>query len=279
MKKIIASVFMIMSLVVWGVEIDAPKAPPSIPLLDIKEIDINFYQNVSTQVVPKIIRKKGELYIIPVNVAATLYNKGVDIRLLGVTSRGLLSFLSKDTEKIQDLEGKKLYIGGQGSSPDVVMRNILEKRNISPEINYRSSGEIAKLAMAGKIDNLVLPEPLATMVLSKNKNFKRVAELKDLWKGKEIPQVGIFVMGKIYDEKPIEINKFIEDYKNALERKSEVKLLEKAKEEFSLGLSIGDLEESVRYMNLTLDTGCKKSVEHYLDALGIKLPGDEFYAW
>jgi len=279
MKKIIASVFMIVSLAVWGLEIDAPKAPPSIPLLAIEDININFYQNVSTEVVPKIIRKKGELYIIPVNVAATLYNKGVDIRLLGVTSRGLLSFLSKDIEKIVDLEGKKLYIGGQGSSPDVVMKNILEKKNISPEISYRSSGEIAKLAMAGKIDNLVLPEPLATMVLSKNKNFKRVTELKDLWKGKEIPQVGIFVMGKVYDENPIEVDKIIEKYKKALERKNEVKLLERAIEEFSLKLSIGDLEESVRYMNLTLDTGCKKSVEHYLDALGIKLPGDEFYAW
>ncbi|ADO84416.1 ABC transporter substrate-binding protein [Ilyobacter polytropus] len=279
MKKIIASVFMIVSLAVWGLEIDAPKAPPSIPLLAIEDININFYQNVSTEVVPKIIRKKGELYIIPVNVAATLYNKGVDIRLLGITSRGLLSFLSKDIEKIVDLEGKKLYIGGQGSSPDVVMKNILEKKNISLDISYRSSGEIAKLAMAGKIDNLVLPEPLATMVLSKNKNFKRVTELKDLWKGKEIPQVGIFVMGKVYDENPIEVDKIIEKYKKALERKNEVKLLERAIEEFSLKLSIGDLEESVRYMNLTLDTGCKKSVEHYLDALGIKLPGDEFYAW
>lgn len=279
MKKIIASVFMIVSLAVWGLEIDAPKAPPSIPLLAIEDININFYQNVSTEVVPKIIRKKGELYIIPVNVAATLNNKGVDIRLLGITSRGLLSFLSKDIEKIVDLEGKKLYIGGQGSSPDVVMKNILEKKNISPEISYRSSGEIAKLAMAGKIDNLVLPEPLATMVLSKNKNFKRVTELKDLWKGKEIPQVGIFVMGKVYDENPIEVDKIIEKYKKALERKNEVKLLERAIEEFSLKLSIGDLEESVRYMNLTLDTGCKKYVEHYLDALGIKLPGDEFYAW
>jgi len=279
MKKIIASVFMIVSLAVWGLEIDAPKAPPSIPLLAIEDININFYQNVSTEVVPKIIRKKGELYIIPVNVAATLNNKGVDIRLLGITSRGLLSFLSKDIEKIVDLEGKKLYIGGQGSSPDVVMKNILEKKNISPEISYRSSGEIAKLAMAGKIDNLVLPEPLATMVLSKNKNFKRVTELKDLWKGKEIPQVGIFVMGKVYDENPIEVDKIIKKYKKALERKNEVKLLERAIEEFSLKLSIGDLEESVRYMNLTLDTGCKKYVEHYLDALGIKLPGDEFYAW
>ncbi|WP_319200380.1 ABC transporter substrate-binding protein [uncultured Ilyobacter sp.] len=279
MKKIILFVFMVISLTIWGIEIDAPKAPPSIPLLAMEEIDLNFYQNVSTEVVPKIIKKKGELYVIPVNVAATLYNKGVDIRLLGVTSRGLLSFLSKEISSVEELDGKKLYIGGQGSSPDVVMRNILDSRKISPKINYRSSGEIAKLAMAGRIDNLVLPEPLATMVLGKNKDFKRVAELKDLWKGKEIPQVGIFVMGKVYDEKYIEIDKFIEEYKKALERKNEVKLLEKAKEEFSLGMSIGALGESVKYMNLTLDTGCKKSVEHYLDALGIKLPGDEFYAW
>lgn len=279
MKKLIASIFMIISLTVLGMEINAPKAPPSIPLLAMKGIDINFYQDVSTEVVPKIIKKKGELYIIPVNVGANLYNKGMDIRLVGVTSTGLLSLLSKEIKSVEELGGKKLYIGGQGSSPDVVMRNILDSMKISPEINNRSSGEIAKLAMAGRIDNLVLPEPLATMVLGKNKDFKRVAELKDLWKGREIPQVGIFVMGKVYDEKSIEVDKFIKNYKKALGRKSEVKLLEKAKEEFSLGLSIGELEESIKYMNLTLDTGCQESVEHYLKALGIKLPGDEFYVW
>ncbi|WP_320047835.1 ABC transporter substrate-binding protein [uncultured Ilyobacter sp.] len=277
MKKLIASIFMVISLTIWGIEIDAPKAPPSIPLLAMEGIDINFYQDVSTEVVPKIIKKRGELYIIPVNVGANLYNKGIDIRLVGVTSRGLLSFLSKEIDRVEDLDGKKLYIGGQGSSPDVVMRNILESRKISPEISYRSSGEIAKLAMAGRIENLVLPEPLATMVLGKNKDFKRVVELKDLWEGKEIPQVGIFVMGKVYDEKPLEVNKFVKYYKKALERKSEEKLLEKARKEFLLGMSTGELGKSVKYMNLTLDTGCEKSVEHYLDALGIKLPGDEFY--
>ena len=279
MKKLMASVFMVISLVVYGLEIAAPKAPPSIPLLAMEGIDINFYQDVSTEVVPNIIKKKGEIYIIPVNVGANLYNKGVDIRLVGITSRGLLSLLSSEIENIEELDGEKLYIGGQGSSPDVVMRNILDSRKISLKINYRSSGEIAKLAMAGRINNLVLPEPLATMVLSKNKNFKRVAELKDLWKGKEIPQVGVFVSGKVYDEKSIEVEKFVRDYRKALKRKSEKKLLEKSREEFSLGLSIGELEESMKYMNLTLDTRCKTSVEHYLRALGIKLPGDEFYVW
>jgi NitT/TauT family transport system substrate-binding protein len=279
MKKLILSVFMIISLITFGIEINAPKAPPSIPLLAMDGIDLNFYQDVSTEVVPKIIKKQGELYIIPVNVGANLYNKGMDIRLVGVTSRGLLSFLSKDAGSIEELNGEKLYIGGQGSSPDVITRKILKNRGISPEINYRSSGEIAKLAMTGKIDNIILPEPLATMVLSKNKDFKRVSEMKDMWQGKNIPQVGIFVRGSVYDKKSREIDKFSENYRKALERKEDSVLLKKAIEEFSLGLSIEELRESVKYMNLTLDTGCKISVENYLKALGIKLPGDDFYAW
>uniref|UniRef100_UPI0035677537 DUF3834 domain-containing protein n=1 Tax=Ilyobacter sp. TaxID=3100343 RepID=UPI0035677537 len=210
---------------------------------------------------------------------ANLHNKGVDIRLVGVTSRGLLSFLSKSVGSIEELNGKKLYIGGQGSSPDVITRIILKNRGISPEINYRSSGEIAKLAMTRKIDNMILPEPLATMVLSKNKDFKRVSEMKDMWQGKNIPQVGIFVRGNVYDKKSREIDKFSENYRKALERKENSVLLKKAIEEFSLGLSIEELRESVKYMNLTLDTGCKISVENYLKALGIKLPGDDFYVW
>ncbi len=279
MKKLILSVFMMISFMAWGLEIDAPKAPPSIPLLAMDGIDINYYQDVSTEVVPKIIKRKGELYILPVNVGATLYNKGIDLRLVGVTSKGLLSFLSSRVGSIEELEGKTLYIGGQGSSPDVITRKILESRGISPRINYRSSGEITKLAMAGRAENLILPEPLATMLLGKNSEFKRVAELKGLWHGEEIPQVGIFVLGRVYDEKSDYIKKFLEAYRKALLKKEDSELLGKSVREFSLSLSAEELRESVRYMNLTLDTGCKNSVEYYLEALGINLPGDEFYAW
>jgi NitT/TauT family transport system substrate-binding protein len=279
MKKLILLIFMMISLISWGLEIAAPKAPPSIPLLAMDGLDIKLYQDVSTETVPKIIKKEGELYLLPVNVAATLYNKGVDIRLVGVTSRGLLSFLSNRLDSIEELDGEKLYIGGQGSSPDVVTRNILGTMGIMSEINYRSSSEIAKLAMTGRIDNIILPEPLATMVLSKNKNFKRVAELKNLWDGGEMPQVGIFVLGNVYDEKSKEVEKFVEAYREALKQKENVDLLKKAKEEFSLGLSVAELGESVGYMNLTMDRGSKVSVENYLKALSIKLPGDDFYAW
>lgn len=279
MKKLILSIFMMISVISWGLEIAAPKAPPSIPLLAMEGVDVRFYQDVSTEMVPNIIKKEGELYLLPVNVAATLYNKGMDIKLVGVTSRGLLSFLSNRLDSIEELDGEKLYIGGQGSSPDVVTRNILETRGISPEINYRSSTEIAKLAMAGRIENFILPEPLATMVLSKNRKIKRVAELKNLWKGGEIPQVGIFVAGKVYEEKRKEVAEFVKDYRKALDEKEKRDLLKKAKEEFSMGMSIEALGESVGYMNLTMDRGCKASVENYLEILGIKLPGDEFYAW
>ncbi len=275
MKKTILLIFTLLQINIWAIQVAAPKAPPSIPLLGM-DIDLTLYQDVSTEGVPAIVRGRGDIYILPVNVGAKLYKKGADIRFLGTTSVGLLSLLSSEADALGELEGKKLYIGGQGSSPDVITRTILEERGIEADILYRSSPEIAKLLITGRIKNAVLPEPLATMVLAKNPNIQRVEELKDLWPGESIPQVGIFVLGSSLDAKEEEIEKFIEGYIKSLESIS-TEDIERAIDEFNLNMSVEEFKSSLEYMNLTFERD-RESVVNYLEKLNIEV-GDDFYAW
>lgn len=275
MKKTILLIFTLLQLNTWAIQVAAPKAPPSIPLLGM-DVDLTLYQDVSTEGIPAIVRGRGDIYILPVNVGAKLYNKGADIKFLGTTSEGLLSLLSSEAEDIEGLEGKKLYIGGQGSSPDVITRTILEEREVETDILYRSSPEIAKLLITGRIQSAVLPEPLATMVLAKNSNVQRVEELKELWPGEAIPQVGIFILGSSLETKEEETEKFIEGYKMSLKSISQEDI-ERAIDEFNLKMSVKEFKDSLEYMNLTFKRD-RKSVENYLKKLDIQVE-DDFYAW
>lgn len=276
MKKLLLTALILLHINLFALEVAAPKAPPSIPLLKIKEIDLKLFQDVSTEGIPSIIRGRGDIYLLPVNVGAKLYNKGAGIKFMGVTSNGLLSLVSSEVNQLDHLSGKKLYIGGQGSSPDVVTRKILEDNNIAADILYRSSPEIAKLLMAGKIKNAVLPEPLATMVIEKNNSVKRVSELKDLWPGETIPQVGIFVLDTTLQSNPREVEEFLISYRKSLDNISGEDVTG-AIDKFNLTMNEEAFQTSLNYMNLTLSMD-KESVENYLRVLGIEVE-DEFYGW
>lgn len=276
MKKLLLTALTLLHINLFALEVAAPKAPPSIPLLKIKGIDLKLFQDVSTEGIPSIIREKGDIYLLPVNVGATLYNKGVDIKFIGVTSNGLLSLVSREITQFSHLSGKKLYIGGQGSSPDVVTRKILEENNMKVDTLYRSSPEIAKLIMAGKIENAILPEPLATMVMERNADIKRVSELKELWPGETIPQVGIFVLNTTLQNNPEEVEKFLVSYKESLDNISDDDITS-AIEKFNLTMNEKEFRTSLNYMNLTLSKD-RNSVENYLRVLEIEVE-DDFYGW
>jgi len=275
MKKIILLILTLIQVHTWALEVAAPKAPPSIPLLKMGT-NLSLYQDVSTEGIPAIIKGRGDIYILPLNVGAKLYNREVDIQFLGATSTGLLSMLSSEIDDFQDIQGRELYIGGQGSSPDIITRTILKKMDIDVEVIYRSSPEIAKLLITGRIKNAVLPEPLATMVLGKNKEVQRVEELKNLWKGEVIPQVGIFILKKSLKSKPDEVDAFIEDYKRSLGSITD-KDIERAIGDFGLKMSVSEFKSSMKYMNLTFERN-REDIDNYLEKLGIEVD-DDFYAW
>lgn len=113
--------------------------------------------------------------------------------------------------------------------------------------------------MSGRIKNAVLPEPLATMVTAKNPEVERVEELKNLWEGGSIPQVGIFVQEKTLLSRGDEVERFIGDYIQALESISDAEI-EAAIERFGVTMSTEEFRSSIKYMNLDFIREDRKSV-------------------
>ncbi len=279
-KKIKATALLTLAISInsFSIDVYTPKAPPSIPMLPMKDgVELNFYQDVHTEIIPKLIKNQGGIYVIPTNLGENLKKKGIELNLLGVTSQGLISIISnKKIDSIKDLDGKNILIGAQGSSPDIISKFLFKNNDISPVITYRSTPEVAKLMILQKGDNAVLPEPMATLVLEKNSKLMRTVVYKDEWKKvtslSGIPQVGLYTTGKYNKTHSKEIETFMDDYKKNLKdlKKDPGEFIDLAQVNFNIKLSDRGYEDSIKYMNLTLIDGKKgdELVEEYIKILG-----------
>ncbi|MGM0507642.1 MAG: DUF3834 domain-containing protein [Fusobacteriota bacterium] len=281
----------------------APKAPPTLALLKVanenEDIKVQFYTNAATEVIPKIIKDEEFLYILPTNVASKLYNKGKKLKLLGITSFGIVHLLSNDesVESIFDINEKSIYIGAQGSSPDVISRYILDKNNIKPNIKYRTSQEIAKLLITGKIENAILPEPLASLANFKGKDTKRVSDLTQEWikinsKSRGIPQVALVGNQNFINNNNDIIKRLESQYKKAVDyikinNNKDLEVAKKGKKDLDLNIPDSVMQNSIKKMNLVYIKGnqSKKEILNYLEELkdmepnsiGGNLPNEDFF--
>lgn len=290
MKNLFLPLLFILSFYTYSLTVYLPKAPPSLPMAKVaqnmKNLELVYYDDVNTEILPKIIKNEDALFIIPTNIGANLYNKGKDIKLISILSNGLISIISsKDIKSFKSLNKEDIYIGGQGSSPDVISSYLFKKNSITPKVSYRESSEIAKLLITNKIDTAVLPEPLASMVLEKNKKMKRIFILKNEWtklnKQSGIPQVAIFGSSKVISENSILLKNLKTNYLKTLKSINGDK---KEAAKFSINLFQMNMGEnafinSINNMNLTYISDKNKNtlVNTYLEAINIKVPDDNFY--
>jgi len=75
-------------------------------------------------VVAKLLNGEIDAGVLPVNVAAKLYNTGAPIRALAVVGNGMVKFLTTDTkvQSLADCKGKTIYIAGQKATPDYIFQ-------------------------------------------------------------------------------------------------------------------------------------------------------------
>ncbi|ABO48983.1 conserved hypothetical protein [Desulforamulus reducens MI-1] len=284
--------------------IQAPPAPPTASLLkmvnskpfgDQVQIELILYKTVE-EATARVIKGEADFTILPVNTAAKLYNKGIDISLDSVTTWGILYLLSSEDaiSKWQDLKGKEVYVGAQGASPDIITRYLMKKNNVSSsdvDLKYANSPEIAQMLIQGMIKTAVLPEPMVTQVLSRNKSVRIKLDFQREWQSVEktsgLPQAGLVVKNKFIKEYPFAWANFRKSYQQALEQtvadpNSVAALVE---QKFQIPGQV--FVKSMARTNLKFVSAehARADVEHYLskllsfspDMVGGKLPDEKFY--
>jgi NitT/TauT family transport system substrate-binding protein len=163
--------------------------------------------------VAKVISGEYDIAVLPVNMAAKLYNSGVGIRLAAIIGEGMVSFLSSDTSirSLSDLKGATVFVAGQGATPDYLFKFLLTKAGLDPSKDVRLEyalpyPEAAAALAAGKIESAVLPEPFSTMARSASPSLRSPLDIGALWTSTSgqsgYPMTALVVSNRLAAERP-----------------------------------------------------------------------------
>jgi len=162
--------------------------------------EIEFWRSMD-QAIADIVSREVDAALLPVTVGAQLSAKGVPIKLAAVSMWDGFYFVSKKKmTDIKDLEGKTVYtLQAPGQTADVILKGLLEKKNIeNVNMVYVAGPESVQLFAAGKAEILLLPEPFASLAVTKVPEAVKSLPIEKMWNeltGKDfsVPTSGIFV--------------------------------------------------------------------------------------
>ncbi len=245
--RLIALLFL-SSLALWGAKMEkliiaGPVASVSHPFFHMiqngalndvaKTVEFRLWNNPD-ELRAILLKKEAHFVAIPTNVAANLYNRGVDIKLLDVSVWGILEIISRDKniQKIEDLRGKEIVVPFRADMPDIVLQALIRKAGLNPKkdftIKYVSTPPDAmQMLIMRRADHVLLAEPATSMAMRKTGSFPlkliapqlhRSVNLQKEWgrlfkTDSKIPQAGVAVVGNV---DPTVVKRFTQEYGKSL---------------------------------------------------------------
>ena len=264
-------------------------------------VDLRFVTAASADLVTaKLVSGEIQGGVLPVNVAAKLFNAGVPLQALAVVGNGMVKFLSSDPSirQLADISGKEIYIAGQKATPDYLFRYLAEKEGLTAGVSYRALynlayPEMAAQLAAGMIDCAVLPEPFATQALLLNSSIRVAIDLDALWTehtGLESYPISLFVVSRsLAAAHPQLIEALGASYAASIERtNADPAATAKLVETLDLGMKAQVAQAAIPESNYIYIPAfkAKASIDALLalflasdpQSVGGKLPSDAFYA-
>ena len=248
----------------------------------------------------KILSGELDAAVLPVNLAAKLYNSGIDYRLTAIVGNGMVKVITTDPSvvDIAGLSHRPVHVAGQASTPEFVLRTILGYRDLTgdtaPTLVFNLPiPEIAASLIAGRIDLAVVPEPFATMMLAGNPNAREAFSLGKLWKEAtglaDYPMTAFVVKASTIEERPATVQALMAAYRDSIatmlvDPKEAGSLVEK----FEIGLKAAIAAKAIPQSNYVFLEArpARPMVEGllkvFLDSapvsIGGRLPAESFYA-
>lgn len=207
--------------------VQGPPSPPSLALLRLAEqgipaelaagIDFAAW-STADEMRARITSGQAQFSGLPVNVAATLYNRGAGVQLLNVYIWGILYLLTTDPEIVtwDDLRGETVLIPMRGDLPDIITQYLLQRHGmeLGTDIvpSYLSAApEAAQLLAAGQAKHAVLSEPSATLAVVKAQQnditLYRAIDYSQAWaaatgRSPRLPMAGVVVDTAVAQDNP-----------------------------------------------------------------------------
>lgn len=156
--------------------------------------------------------------VLPVQAAASLYNRGFKLKLLNVMTKGLLYVISTDTgvTDFNGLKGKTLAVPFRNDTPDLVLARLLPHYGLvaGTDLKVETVGspvEAIQMLLAGRVDAVLAPEPAISAAIMRGKaagkDVARVIDIQKVWgevSGGEpvLPQAGLAVTDAFSEANP-----------------------------------------------------------------------------
>ena len=186
------------------------------------DYDLQLY-GTADEIVPLLTKGELDMAAIPANLAATLYQKTQGgIQVMAVNTLGVLYVVEKgDTvHSVADLKGRTILSTGKGTTPEYVLRYILQQNGIDPDkdvtIEFYSEATEVTAQMAVAQDAIaVLPQPYVTSASMQDDTLRVALDLTEEWDKICDTQLitGVTVVRTEYaQEHPDVVAAFLKDY-------------------------------------------------------------------
>ena len=99
-----------------------------------KRIEFRLWKNPD-ELRALILKGDVDFMALPTNVAANLYNKDVDLKLLNVSVWGILGMISRDPnlKTLKDFKDKEIAVPFRADMPDIVFQELAKKSGLDPK--------------------------------------------------------------------------------------------------------------------------------------------------
>ena len=243
----------------------------------------------------------------PTNVAANLYNRGADIRLLNVSVWGLLWMVSREPNlnSIADFKGREIAMPFRGDMPHIVFNALAQSAGLDPDLDFKlrfvpSPLDAMQLLILRRVDHALLAEPAVSMALLKTRSFPISVVAPDLYRSVDlqrewgrlfrrearIPQAGMALLNTGLSKHVVD--RFLEEYARAMQW-----CLDNPEQAGELVAATIDMltpeavtsSIGVSQLNVVSATEARQELEFFLQVLldaapaliGGQLPNDNFY--
>ena len=246
------------------------------------DYDLQLY-GAADEIVPLLMKGELDMAAIPANLAATLYQKtNGGIQAVAVNTLGVLYVVEQgDTvQSMADLKGRTILSTGKGTTPEYVLRYLLNANGIDPDkdvtIEYYSEATEVTAQMATTEDAIaVLPQPYVTAAGLQDETLRVALNLTEEW-------------NKVADKHPDVVAAFLTDYAKSVEAaNTDLDGTAALCEEQGVVAKAAIAKKALPNCNIVCLTGdeLKADASAYLQvlfdadpaAVGGALPGDDFY--
>jgi len=170
------------------------------------------------QLTARLVTGELDAAVLPVNVAATLFNRVPgELKLAAVTSLGALYAVTADPDvnSIADLAGHTVISAGRGGTPQTVLDALLAGADVDATVDYRAEPpEVIGVLSRDPSAVAILPEPFVTSALAQDPDLRVAVDLNAAWDeltGAPLATTVLMVRTAFNDERPGDVAGLVAD--------------------------------------------------------------------